>query len=114
MSKAVVLQACAAAMIEDYCDECQKKIADELLERGLYLRPRFSPGYGDFDINNQEKFVNILESSKKIGLSLTNSFILVPTKSVTAVMGITENEEKCHIKGCEVCTKKDCLFRRDG
>ena len=60
----------------------------------------------DFDINNQEKFVNILESSKKIGLSLTNSLMLVRTKSVTAVMGITENEEKCHIKGCEVCTRR--------
>ena len=114
MARVVTLQACAAAMLEEYLDEWQTALEADMKKEGYYIRPRFSPGYGDFDINNQEKFVNILESSKKIGLSLTNSFILVPTKSVTAVMGITENEEKCHIKGCEVCTKKDCLFRRDG
>ena len=51
MARAVVLQSCAAAMLEEYCDECQKKIAEELEEEHLYLRPRFSPGYGDFDTN---------------------------------------------------------------
>ncbi len=54
MARAVVLQSCAAAMLEEYCDECQKKIAAELEEEHLYLRPRFSPGYGDFDICYQE------------------------------------------------------------
>ena len=54
MARAVILQSCAAAMLEEYCDECQKKIAAELEEEHLYLRPRFSPGYGDFDICYQE------------------------------------------------------------
>ena len=51
MAKAVVLQACAAAYLEEYCDECQLKIGEELEREGRYLRPRFSPGYGDFDIH---------------------------------------------------------------
>ena len=50
MAKAVVLQSCAAALLEEYCDEEQLKIGRELEKQHLYLRPRFSPGYGDFDI----------------------------------------------------------------
>ena len=50
MANAVVLQACAAAMLEEFCDEKQFEIGEELEKEGLYLRPRFSPGYGDFDI----------------------------------------------------------------
>ena len=54
MAKAVVLQSCAAALLEEYCDEEQLKIGRELEKQHLYLRPRFSPGYGDFDIQYQE------------------------------------------------------------
>ena len=51
MAKAVVMQACAAALLEEYCDACQADIAAQVSAEGLYLRPRFSPGYGDFDIS---------------------------------------------------------------
>lgn len=113
ITRAVILQACATAMIEEYCDDRQKEIETLLEKQKLYLRPRFSPGYGDFNIKNQKNFINILQCSKRIGLSLTNSLMLVPTKSVTAVMGVTNSKDKCHIKGCEVCNKKNCLFRRE-
>lgn len=113
MSKAVVLQACAAAYLEEYCDECQRKIADELREKKKWLRPRFSPGYGDFDIHHQEEILRMLDAPKRIGLTMTNGYMLTPTKSVTAVIGISTTEEKCHIKGCEVCAKRDCIFRRN-
>ena len=112
MARAVILQSCAAAMLEEYCDECQKKIAAELEEEHLYLRPRFSPGYGDFDICYQEPVVRMLNCAKTIGLTLTDSFMMTPTKSVTAVIGISTQKDRCPISGCEVCTKKDCEYRR--
>ncbi len=54
MSKAVILQACAATVIEAYCDEQQDFIKEEAGKQGLYLRPRFSPGYGDFPLTYQK------------------------------------------------------------
>lgn len=111
MSKAVVLQACAAAELEEYCDEMQKQIAIRLGE-GLYLRPRFSPGYGDFSILHQKDVLQMLEAQKKIGLTLTEGYMLTPTKSVTAVIGISREKQPCHIKGCEECGKVDCAYRR--
>jgi len=111
MTKAVVLQACAAAVLEEYCDKMQKQIALEL-DTGLYLRPRFSPGYGDFSILHQKELLQMLEAPKRIGLTLTEGFMLTPTKSVTAVMGISKEAKECSIKGCEACSKKDCIYRR--
>ena len=98
MANAVVLQACAAAMLEEFCDEKQFEIGEELEKEGLYLRPRFSPGYGD--------------CAKAIGLTMTESFMMTPTKSVTAVIGASRIKERCPIAGCEVCDKKECIYRR--
>jgi len=105
IAKAVVAQACATTILEEYCDEWQEKIS-------MNLRPRFSPGYGDFSILHQKDILNLLEASKKIGLSMTDGYMLTPTKSVTAVIGIGNANEICHIKGCEACEKTDCTYRR--
>lgn len=113
MTRVAVLQATAAAIIEEYCDECQRKIEEEQEKNKLYLRPRFSPGYGDFDIKHQQQMISILDCPRKIGLTLTDSFILAPSKSVTAVIGLSRKKKDCHIKGCEVCNQLDCAFRRE-
>lgn len=112
MAKAVVMQACAAAMLEEYCDKVQNEIAMELSAEHLYLRPRFSPGYGDFSILHQQEILNMLDAPKRIGLTMTDAYMLAPTKSVTAIIGVSNTKEFCHQKGCEECTKADCLYRR--
>ena len=63
-----------------------------------------------FDCRSVEE---MLDTAKKIGLTMTESYMLTPTKSVTAVIGISDTQEKCHIKGCEACGKKDCIYRRN-
>ena len=112
MAKVVIFQACAAAMLEEFCDECQAKIADEMAPEYKGMRPRFSPGYGDFDIHHQEEILRMLDAHKKIGLSMTESCMLTPTKSVTALIGFAEKEMDCPKSGCEACEKKDCIYRR--
>ena len=113
MAKAVVLQAAAAALLEEFLDEEQQKIAEKLAKEGKYLRPRFSPGYGDFSIEHQGMLLAMLDAAKKIGLTMTDGCMLTPVKSVTAVIGISRVKEPCHIKGCEVCEKRDCIYRRN-
>lgn len=112
MSRAVVLQAAGAALIEEYCNTSCKKIAEDYESRGLYLRPRFSPGYGDFSLNCQPEILNALEAGKRIGIKLTDSFLMMPSKSVSAVIGISSIPHHCTVKGCEVCEKTDCPYRR--
>ena len=52
-------------------------------------------------------------SAKNIGLTMTESCMLVPTKSVTALIGASTTKTACHRQGCEVCEKTDCIYRRD-
>ena len=82
-AKAVMIDALASSAIEAWCD----KINHQLCEN-LRSRPRFSPGYGDFDIKHQKDIMALLGISRKIGLSLTESMLMTPTKSVTAIIGI--------------------------
>jgi len=112
MSMAVVGQACAAALLECYCDECMEKLA-ETLPDGHYFRPRYSPGYGDFSLDFQRPLLDLLDTGRRIGLSLTEGGMLVPTKSVTAVIGITADQSTCHIHHCETCSNIDCPFRKE-
>ena len=113
MAKTVVLQACAAALLEEYCDECQERIRAEMEAEGRYLRPRFSPGYGDFPMECQKDLVRMLDCAKSIGLTRTESWMMAPSKSVTAVIGAGTVPAGCHRQGCEVCEKKNCIYRRD-
>ncbi|HJA67501.1 Vitamin B12 dependent methionine synthase activation subunit [Lachnoclostridium sp. An169] len=112
MAKAVIVQACAAAMLEEYCDSRQLEIGEELEREGEYLRPRFSPGYGDFDIHYQEPLMRMLDCAKTIGLTMTDSYMMSPSKSVTAVIGVSRTQERCPVEGCEACSKTDCEYRR--
>ena len=112
VTKAVILQAAAAAMIEAYCNELCAGWKEEYEKRGLYLRPRFSPGYGDFSLSCQKELLDGLEAGKRIGITLTEGGLMLPTKTVTAVIGISEKEEPCRPAGCEVCEKRECPYRR--
>ena len=112
MAKAVVIQSCAAVLLEEYCDERQVAIGEELEAEGLFLRPRFSPGYGDFDITYQQPLMRMLDCAKTIGLTMTDSFMMTPAKSVTALIGASPVKERCPVAGCEACGKTDCEYRR--
>lgn len=120
MSQGLIMDAAAAALIESYCDGCHYRLEKELNRDYKTLRPRFSPGYGDFDVKHQWDFIRLLDLPRQIGVTPTDSGMLVPTKSVTALMGISryvkrlyEEPERCNIHGCENCFKKDCIYRRN-
>lgn len=127
ISQGALMEAAATAFIEEYCDRCQAQLEEDLNKEKKTLRPRFSPGYGDFDIRHQKDMVNLLDLPRQIGVTLTDGGMLTPTKSVTAVMGIAHLAEggadgasgpkaqkhRCHVHGCEACTKTDCIYRRN-
>ena len=113
ISDAVLFQAISAAMIESYCNAMNQRIREEMSAQGKYLRPRFSPGYGDFALDYQGMIGQFLQMSKTIGITLTDSLLMMPSKSVTAVIGISEENNQCTMEGCEVCNRSDsCLYQR--
>lgn len=113
MMKAYTFQAVGAAMAEAYIDEVNDLIKSEAAARGLFARPRFSPGYGDFPLEVQKDFERVLEMSKHIGVTLSESLLMTPTKSITAVIGLSDKDADCVKAGCEECNmSEDCEFSR--
>jgi hypothetical protein len=117
VAKAVVFDACANAYIEQVCDNIEIEIKSNKRLLGLNSVFRFSPGYGDFSLEHQKDVLELLNAGKNIGLTLSDSFLLVPTKSVTAIVGFFKGEtsdkkrEKCNTGKCEFCNMKDsCNF----
>ena len=111
VAQAAAAQAVCAALIERYCDEVQREIAQAV--PGLYLKPRFSPGYGDWQLEDQQKILQLLNCEKKIGLTLTDGYMLTPVKSVTAVIGLSVDAAACHTNKCRECTNSGCEFRKE-
>ena len=113
MLKAYTYQAVGAAAVEAWCDEVNERIKQEAADKELYARPRFSPGYGDFPLEVQKDFERILEMPKSIGVSLSESLLMTPTKSITAVIGLSDRATDCHRAGCEECNMHEtCEYSR--
>ena len=88
MGKAAILQAAGAAAVESLCDLLNHELAVMVEAEGHKTRPRYSPGYGDYPLENQKGIFSLLQPSRYIGLSLMDTLIMAPEKSVTAVIGI--------------------------
>ncbi len=86
-SRALILQSLGAERIESLCDRFTEDIANSDYS-GCTLMPRFSPGYGDLPLQLQREIFRVLDCPKRIGLTLNESLIMSPTKSVSAIIGI--------------------------
>lgn len=109
--KASILQAVFAAMIEAYCDRICEGLQSEI-DKGFFLRPRFSPGYGDLSLAVQRDFLDAVEASKKAGIYLSDGGIMIPEKSVTAIVGICNSRGEVPGSGCLICGRKDCSYHK--
>jgi hypothetical protein len=91
-SKAICFQAIGAAQIETLCDIFCREIAEKCEEQGYRIGNRFSPGYGEFPLGRQQEIFLLLDCARRIGVTLLESGLMSPTKSVTAVFGIGKRE----------------------
>lgn len=112
MAGAVIFNAACTALTEQVADRCCRKIAEEALISGYTAGPRYSPGYGDFPLSYQREILSFLDASRKLGITLTDSLLMVPRKSVTAVVGLFR-DEKATPGGCGVCDMRGkCEYER--
>ena len=88
MLDGLALDACASVRIDEFIDEFIKNEIKPGLKDGEFLTSRFSPGYGDLSMNATEDIIAILDATKRIGLSVTKSLMMMPVKSVTAIIGL--------------------------
>lgn len=113
MARAVALDACGSAFVEAGCDAAEQEIAARF--PGLYLTDRFSPGYGDLPLEVQPELLALTDARRRLGVALTESLLMVPSKSVTAILGISDTPQPARVRGCAFCSlNQTCTFRKRG
>ena len=113
MGKTLIAQSVCTAMLEAYLDEVENDLLQIPELKGLYPVTRYSPGYGDFDITCQNDILPLLDASR-IGISLTDGYMMLPLKSVTAIIGFTRNPQQAAKKctyNCASCADTNCRLR---
>lgn len=108
-AQALVLDAVGTAAVEAFCDLLCERFAEE--HPGSLLRPRFSPGYGDLPLAFQKELLELLESNRNAGISLTDAMLMIPQKSVSAIAGIGKTGCVKRRGDCMTCNQQDCEFR---
>ena len=112
---ASMLDACASSAVESVCNGAEELIKNKYSAEGYYLTDRFSPGYGDLPLSTQTNFCLTLDTARKIGVTVGANLMMTPSKSVTALIGLSKNQQKHIANGCNGCKLiKSCKFRENG
>lgn len=129
MAMAVIIDTGASVLVEQLADEFQEYIKarrkedDEAMRRAgnaassacFFTASRFSPGYGDYPVTEQARILRYLDAQRQIGLNVTQDSLMVPRKSITAVMGVSGKAVSGSLATCEECILKDkCELRKEG
>lgn len=113
MARAAMLDACGSAWVEAGCGAAEAEIAARF--PGLCLTDRFSPGYGDLPLELQRDICAALDAPRRLGIQVTDSLLLNPTKSVTAFIGLSDRPQPARVRGCGHCALAgSCQYRKEG
>lgn len=81
----------------------------------MYMTSRFSPGYGDYPLTEQSRIVGYLDAQRQIGLHVTADSLMIPGKSITALIGIADHPVTGRLATCNECVLKEkCTLRKEG
>ena len=112
MAMAVMMDSGASVLTDQLCDSFESHIAEEV---DGYMTGRFSPGYGDSPLEMQKKVAVYLDAQRRIGLNVTDTDLLIPRKSVTALIGLADHPVKGRLATCGECVLREkCTLRKEG
>jgi cobalamin-dependent methionine synthase I len=110
--QATVLDAIGSGAAEQMAGLIEDRIRNVTMMHDQRISRRFSPGYCDWNVNQQEMIFKILNDDTA-GVSLTDECLMIPRKSVSGIIGIGDMESDVEsFNPCITCTKEDCPGRR--
>lgn len=129
MTRALIFDAVGSAYIDTIAEQIEQTIKEQTIRKETQLITRFSPGYGDLSIDLQDSILLILDAPKKIGLYSNPDHILIPLKSITAFLGLINEDSQSKISekffeipknfiipnDCRSCLQfQQCIFLKKG
>lgn len=111
----VIFDAAGTTAAERAADACEASVVAWARRRGLYTNFRFSPGYGDMPLETQPVLLATVDAQRRLGIALSKSLLMTPTKSVTAIIGLFEEPQPSSHASCKDCLCSDfCRIRATG
>lgn len=105
----------AGVLADMVTDILENEIKENLPDDTPYMTGRFSPGYGDLPLKTQRELIAKLDAPRKIGLTLNYNDLMIPMKSVTAIIGISDVPVKGRPATCRECLLyEECEKRKEG
>jgi len=114
LTEAYVLDRLGSLTAEHAVNVFYNNVKRHYRNKGYGVTLRFSPGYCDWPVNDQQKLFLLLDADR-IGVSLTDSCLMQPRKSVSGVFGLfplTDGTTLSTYNPCSHCEKKGCAARR--
>lgn len=119
MADSMIIDSCMSVYVEEAADRCEEEIRN-LISKDEELTFRFSPGYGDFPLGVHKEMIRSLRWDRSLGITVTDSMMMVPSKSIIAVIGVENMKEKqtktmkpCGNESCEACALQDsCNWKK--
>lgn len=113
MAYGVVLDACASARVEKLVDDLQREAQASFPD--FYFTERYAPGYGDFPLEQNADMLSVLDAGRRAGISLSSGGLMVPSKSISGLVGVCDRPQARWPVPCESCRAfQNCAFRARG
>jgi cobalamin-dependent methionine synthase I len=111
--KAMALDAAGTVAVKTVGKWLNHFIEEKNSQVGLKFSRYFEPGSGDWEIREQKQIFNILKP-EKIGVTLSSSFMMYPSKSLSWIRGAGHNLINSYRDefSCQYCLLSDCPFRK--
>jgi hypothetical protein len=111
MLAAVILDAIGSAAAEAVARYANDRIEEAAAAEGLKTSCRASPGYGDWDVREQRNLFELVPAGE-IGVTLTESAMMVPRKSISFAVHIAEKPVRLRSENsCRNCDMDTCPYR---
>lgn len=108
--KSYIADTFGSLVVEKAIDYIQKDLEAKAHENGLLISNRYSPGYCNWDIQEQKKLFSLIPENE-CRISLSESCLMQPIKSVSGIIGIGENIKKMNY-ACDICNSPTCIYRK--
>lgn len=113
LARSVVFDAFSSACVEQVCDKVEEILREEF--NGYNLTFRFGIGYGDLALKHQKTFIKVLDATRQIGINVGTTDMMIPTKSVTAIIGLCKEEIQKNNRNCADCNlNSNCNISKTG
>jgi len=108
--KGFLIESLANIVVETAMDRIQDKMRAEYQKQGLLISNRFSPGYCTWNVSEQHKLFKLLPQDF-CGVSLSESALMQPIKSISGFIGVGKNITYNQYK-CKLCTQRHCIYKK--